>query len=182
MIKMPNRLRQENSGMSLVELLIIIAIMSITVGLSSLGLSLVFSRDAEKCANSIDSALETTRMSTMSQKGTFTLEIDTVNNRMSLTSSSAPGTELLSNSDAEFQSRVSVSLESTGGSVDISSKDKLSVTFDKSTGRVAKIYTDGDVSQNVDGTVIRIRCENSNGKKATVVLVRSTGKHYVDYQ
>ena len=52
----------DNSGISLVELIIVISIMVIMTGVMSLGLSIMFSRDTNYVAVRVDDALTETRM------------------------------------------------------------------------------------------------------------------------
>ena len=76
-----------NKGITLIEILVVVAIMSIAVGGASISISLAYSRDAEKCAKTINSALENTRMMSMSEKGNFTMELDMTNNMLYIKSS-----------------------------------------------------------------------------------------------
>lgn len=154
-----------NKGISLVEILIVVAIMSIAVGGSGVGLSLAYSRDAEKCAKTIDAALENTRMLSMSQKGTFTMEIDLENNILYIRSSESSDPV----EEEQLQRRVEISVPADA------SATSVTVQFDKSTGKVLSMSGESD-------GVLRITSENSNGKRATVVLVKGTGKHYVEYK
>lgn len=156
---------RNNKGMSLVEILVVVAIMSIAVGGSGLGLSLAYSRDAEKCAKTIDAALENTRMLSMSQKGIFTMEIDLENNMLYIHSSESSDPI----EEEQLQQRVEISVPADA------SATSVTVQFDKSTGKVLSM------SGEADG-VLRIVSENNNGKRATVVLVKGTGKHYVEYK
>jgi prepilin-type N-terminal cleavage/methylation domain-containing protein len=155
----------DNTAMSLVEILVVVAIMSIVAGSAGLGISLAYSRDAEKCAQTINAALENARMLSLSEKGTFTLELDMTNNMLYIRSSesSTPVHE------ENLQKRVQIYVP------DDTSLTGLTVQFDKSTGKV--VAMDGE-----NNGILTITAENNNGKKASVVLVKGTGKHYVDYQ
>ncbi|MBQ8598368.1 MAG: type II secretion system protein [Lachnospiraceae bacterium] len=159
------RKARNNKGISLVEILIVVAIMSLAVGGSGVGLSLAYSRDAEKCAKTIDAALENTRMLSMSQKGTFTMEIDLENNILYIRSSESSDPI----EEEQLQRRVEISVPADA------SLTSVTVQFDKSTGKVLSMSGESD-------GVLRITSENSNGKRATVVLVKGTGKHYVEYK
>lgn len=163
-----------HAGMSLVELLLVIAIISIAVGISGIGISLVFSRDCEKCAKTIDGELATAKMNAMAQKGTFIMTIDALGHSVEVNSSER-GTIL----KETVQSRVTVSFEAIGGTTDLSSAEEISIEFDKSTGKVKTVSSGGATA---DGTIFKIHCVNDNGKKATTVLVVATGKHYVEYE
>lgn len=175
MIQQYNKSRLNHAGITLIELLLVIAILSIAVGIASVSISLVFSRDSEGCAKTIDGALGTTRMNSMAQEGVLTMTIDTTA-RMVTVDSTIKGRLL----EKTIPTRVSVSFEEKGGVVDLSSNTQLVVEFDKSTGKVKTITTDGGAA--VDGTVCRIHCVSENGKTVTVILVKATGKHYVEYE
>lgn len=164
---------QENKGVTLVELLVVIAILGLTIGITGLSITLVYSRDPEKCAKAIAESLEEARRSAMTMKGTFILKIDTQTGRVEILSSERGSMEM-----KKLPERVSILLETTGGSVDISTDTSLEVEFDKGTGRVKSVKTASGV---VDGTMLSIHCDNDT-RRVTVVLVRATGKHYLEYK
>lgn len=139
-----------------------IAILAIITGATGIGISLASSRDSEKAAKQINAALENSRLCAMSRSGDFTLTIDLSNNEMTVLNE---GTE-------ELPANVDIRVQGVSGA------GSVQVQFDKSTGRVQQILVDG--TAYTDG-VLRITSENQNGKRATVVLVAGTGKHYVDY-
>lgn len=174
MAAMHKRKISDNAGISLMELLLVIAILSIAVGLAGIGISLVFSRDSERCAKTLEGALATARMNAMAQKGTFTLTVDTLGHIVKVTSS-----ERGDIMEENLPRRVTVSFEVNGGTVDLSSAEELVIEFDKATGKVKAVSGDGTAA---DGTVYKIHCESENGKRAAAVLVAATGKHYVEYE
>lgn len=155
-----------NKGITLIEILVVVAIMSIAVGGASISISLAYSRDAEKCAKTINSALENTRMMSMSEKGNFTMELDMTNNMLYIKSSEESEPVVTE----DLQRRVTISSPMDPGAATVT------VQFDKSTGKVLSMSPESS-----DG-ILRIASENNNGKKATVVLVKGTGKHYVEYK
>ena len=154
-----------NKGLSLVEILVVVAIMSIMVGGASVSVSLAYSRDAEKCAKTIDTAMENARMLSLSEKGTFTLEVDMVGNKLYIHSSESAVPVL----EEDLQKRVSIYVPGQA------SVNNVTVQFDKSTGKVVNMTGE-------DNGILRITSENNTRKKATVVLVKGTGKHYVEYK
>lgn len=172
LIKNFQRRKISNDGFSLVELIIVIAILAIAVSIAGISISLAFSRDAEKCAKEIDAALENARMNSLSREGSYTLTIDNDSSELMLVSS-VDGT-----STSSLQSGINIQFSLSGGT-DISAAKGITVEFDKSTGKVKSMMTTEGTS--VVGSLLRIRCENSRGKRATVVLVRATGKHYIEY-
>ncbi len=164
-LKEGKKIIAENKGISLVELLVVIAIMSIAVGITGISISLAYSRDAEKCAKTINAALENTRMLSLSEKGEFTMELDMVNNIVSIRNS----LETQPVHEEELQKKVKLSLSGD------TSLTLITIQFDKSTGKVVRM--DGE-----ENGILRITAENNSGKRASVVLVKGTGKHYVDYK
>lgn len=165
------KILQQNRGITLIEILVVVAILSIAVGMAGISISLLFSRDAESCAKSIDTMLETSRMRTMSREGVHSFVLDTASGECEI----APDGDR-----EELPSRVTVSLTSVG-TYDFSSNTVIEVDFDKSTGRVLALRADS-VPVNIDDvSLIRMHAENQDGKRATVVLVVATGKHFVEY-
>lgn len=156
-----NRLKLNNAGFSLMELLVVIAIMAVFTGLGGVGISMAVSRDAQKSAKIIDDALERSRLCAMSRVGDYTVEIDLSDNILTV---AGEGQE-------ELPQKVKIYV--SGETVDV-----ISIRFDKSTGKVAEILFDGVTYPE---TVLKITSENSTGKKATVVQVVNTGKHFIEY-
>lgn len=153
-----------NRGVTLVELLVVVAILSIAVGAAGISISLAYSRDAEKCAKSINAALENTRMLSLSEKGKFTMTLNMENNQITIDNSETGNVHTES-----LQKNVKIYVPGQEGTTSVS------VRFDKSTGKVAAM--DGE-----ENGILRITSENNSGKKASVVLVKGTGKHYVEYK
>jgi prepilin-type N-terminal cleavage/methylation domain-containing protein len=59
------KFRKDNSGLSLVELIIVLAIMSVLIGVASYGLSLSNGKPADECARKLASTLSHARTTTM---------------------------------------------------------------------------------------------------------------------
>ena len=62
------RMRKDNRGLSLVELVIVIAILAVVGSLVTMGLSAATSKPAEECAKKIAATLNSARMSTMGKQ------------------------------------------------------------------------------------------------------------------
>lgn len=61
---------KNNSGISLVEIIVVVAIMSVLIGVTSLGFGMVSTKSATECAEKMDISLNRCRTSTMGkQKG-----------------------------------------------------------------------------------------------------------------
>ncbi len=165
---------KEEKGVTLIEVLVVLAILVIAVGGASIGISLASSRNAEKCAREINDGLENARMLSLSRAGDYELTIDCSTRAMVL-HNEPPGTD--PDSTKNLQRRVNITLESE--EEDLSSATSITVTFDKSTGKVKTITIDGSAYA---GDIIRIHTANEEGtRQADVVLIRNTGKHYVEF-
>ncbi len=61
---------RDNKGMSLLELIIVVAIMSVMIGLTSLGISTLTGRPVEKCAQQLVTTIQHTKTMTMGKHET----------------------------------------------------------------------------------------------------------------
>lgn len=164
-----------NNGFSLVEVLLVIFILSIVVTFVSYSISLIYSRDAEKCAKMINSALETTRMSSLAQEGKFFLSIDGEHHLLKIESSE---TGIVS--QEKLPERVDISVIAQG-STDFSG-DNAIIEFDKATGKVKDVTIDGlSIGADTYNTVMISAITNGTGKKVSVMMIKMTGKHYLVY-
>jgi len=64
-------LRQNNKGYSLVELIIVVAIITVLGGTVVYSISLIFSADAKGCAHSLSTALADTKINAMGREGAY---------------------------------------------------------------------------------------------------------------
>lgn len=170
-----------NKGTSLVELLVVIAIMSILTGGITYGASLLFSKDASRCATNINDAIYQARIDAMSKAGKYTLTIMSE-------AGTGVNTAVIS-TDAEGVSPVTVYLdgESNASKTIISAKmidesgseTELSlpvvVEFDKAKGCV-KV---GSGSVSAEGIICFDISQKRGSRTDKVQLVTSTGKHTI---
>lgn len=173
--------QSDNRGLTLVELLVVIAIMSVLTGVAGLSLYLASSRNCEKCAKEIDTRLERARMFAMSKdsgSGSYMLHID-------LKEGGAYGLNTtfldVAGEKKKLQQNVTIeAFETAADGTDTSAGDITSVgiRFDPSTGKVAEVTYDGAAS---DPSVLKLKCTHDD-HTVTVVLVKNTGKHFVDYE
>ena len=63
--------KHKNSGISLVEIIVVVAIISVLVGVSSIGFGMVSTKSATQCAKNIQISLERARMNTMGKKNGY---------------------------------------------------------------------------------------------------------------
>lgn len=174
-----------NRAFSLVELIVVIAIMSVMVGLVSVGVSLAFSRDAEMVAEQIDDCMSETRMTTMSKAGKYAM-------RIQLDSGEVKGISIVSaiNSEttpADYKSysvQKKANAQCIGTLADPSSIDSgVQIEFDAANGSVLYVgaYRDtlGAAVASAPTGVYQFKV-SSRGKEEIVSLVVGTGRHYLE--
>ncbi len=69
--KNDSRIRYNNSGISLVEMIVVVAIMSVLVGALSIGLGMATTRSATQCASNMEICLNRCRTQTMGKNNGF---------------------------------------------------------------------------------------------------------------
>ena len=166
------RIKKDNSGMSLLELIAVISIMTIIVGVSSLSIGLIFSRDAERSAVIIDDELTEARMLSMSKSGIITMCINTNTDPTLNTIDIKQGGTIYKT--VRIDKSVLISM---AGSATSSPGSVIIIEFDKSNGSVKSI----NGSPAVDNGLYEIQSQSQRGssRTATVTLVANTGKHYI---
>ena len=165
-----------NSGFSLVELIVVISIMAIVTGALTYSLSLMFSRNAESTARQIDDSLSEVRMLSMAKEGRFVMRIlmDAEGNAERIA---------IYKDDTEDKS---VRLEkkavvSCSGDYSSSGGSNIEIEFDKASGNVVYVGAVRASGSTVTGAsgVYEIVVEAKN-KTKTVTLVAGTGRHFVN--
>lgn len=169
------RIENKNAGFSLVELIVVIAIMSIMLGMTGIGISLMFSRDAEKCAVEIEGGLDKVRAYSMSKPGIWYLEVkqDPTDENVYMTIYRDEG-----NAGATYKVYEKVNL----GSRAVIIPEKVEIWFNNASGAVKKVVVNDvllDLTAN-DITKIEVQNSGNENKKKTVNLVHITGKHFIE--
>ena len=181
----------KNAGFSLIELIVTIAIISIITGGITMGVSIVFSKDASKCATMLNDTLYSVRMNSMSKPGKYTMVVKNIGSTNTQyvaeitceIDGATPTSEIIyleGDSSANKINSITAKLKSGASSTDLitSASDTLSITFDKSKGCVSTITSNGTTISG-DGIIeFHITPKNGN-READVSLVTSTGKHSV---
>ncbi len=198
-----NNRTKDNRGISLVELIVVIAIMAVVVGAASLGLGMMFSRDANYVAVRIDDALSETRTLSMSKEGTFTcvIHIDpsesgknakhtvriyqTIGSAADYSAGTATTTLF-----KEIALNKSTSISITGGAGLPAAGEDVAFVFSKSKGNVTRVGEAGSEDVVTDtvftGTAasgvyeIAVTSARNASKVRKVTLVAATGRHYTD--
>ena len=176
-----------NKGYSLVELIVVIAIMAIMVGVTSLGLGMMFTRDANYVAVRIDDELTEARTLAMSREGVFvySLHIDSDSKKNSIriykvTSEADPISDSLTPyKEVPLDKSVTIDIKNKTDSettITPSAGGSLNIYFDKSNGSVKKVG-----SNSGKGVYIfKVTSTKNSSKTKEVTLVATTGRHYTE--
>ena len=175
-----------NKGFSLIELIVIIAIMGVLVGGASLGIGLVFSKDAMKCATRLNDSIYDARANSMYKAGKFELSIDNTGSANVATVSQTDVTPIISDTvyldgeDSSKKTTISARFVTEAVPAGTAISLPVSVTFDKAKGNVYSVV-DADEMTYGDGIIV-FEIEPLRGnrnRKAKVQLVTTTGKHTI---
>ena len=177
--------KKYNNGFSLIELIVIIAIMGVLVGGASLGISLVFSKDASKCATRLNDSIYEARANSMYKSGKFELIIDNSGdaNVATISHSQTDGTPAISDTvyldgvDSAKKTKISAKFVTEAEPAVTEMRLPVTVTFDKSKGNV---YSVADADRAYDDGIIVFDITPTRGNRtAKVQLVTTTGKHTI---
>ncbi len=177
-----------DKGYSLIELIVVISIMAVMVGIMSLGISMMFTRDANYVAVRIDDELTEARTLAMSRDGVFVyslhIDSDTKKNCIriyKLASEADPITDTLTPyKEVMLDKSVTIAIKNTdeGSDTDLTptAGNSLNIIFDKANGSVKKV---GTYSGKGVYTFTVTSTKNSS-KTKEVTLVATTGRHYTE--
>ena len=175
-----------NKGFSLIELIVIIAIMGVLVGGASLGIGLVFSKDAMKCATRLNDSIYDARANSMYKAGKFELSIDNSGianvatiSQTDLTPATSD-TVYLDGVDSNKKTTISAKFVTEAVPEETDLRLPLNLTFDKAKGNVYSVV-DADGMTYGDGIIV-FEIEPLRGNRnrtAKVQLVTTTGKHTI---
>ena len=169
------RNRIGNKGYSLVELIVVIAIMAVMVGVMSLGLGMMFTRDANYVAVRIDDMLTEARTASMSRAGTFTYSF-----HIDGSSPSNSYVKIDQTTDTGTTEYKRIPLDkSVTVKVNGSDANDFSVVFDKAKGNVKTVVIDGTAKSELVYE-IDVTSKKNTSKTKTVTLVTTTGRHYTE--
>lgn len=167
-------MKRNNRGFSLVELIVVVAILGVCVGIVAASISAISSSQARKCAASIDAALSRCRVSAMSRAGevylTLSVDGDGVVTVAQYEKNGDAVTEI--SSDAVGSSRCGVSYQ-VKGAADAAALDAsgLTLSFDRDTGAF-------DFTGNAKGVLTSITV-SGGGRSYVITLDALTGAHRI---
>ena len=167
------RYLKDNRGYSLVELIVVIALIALIVSTVFYSLIMVFSANAKSCANDIQRAIADCKVTTMGRSSAYMeLYRDTDQNvytRMYVMSS---GTYVPSEPQKVGTSRVYVAYVPKGGiETELLAGDKIEIRFDRASGGFTK---DGS------GNIYEKLHVQGGSKNYEIVLTELTGKSEVN--
>lgn len=161
-------MKKDNKGFSLIEVLVVLAIMGLLVG-ASINVWYYFKQaDVKQASKMVNTMLEYTRTNTMSVNASWEMKIEKdISDGIYYVTVYRDG-ELWRKHD--LGKRITVYTVKGSAETEITSSSPASITFKMDTGGVKEC---GDVE------AYRIKCED---KVVDVKIVQLTGAHYVEYQ
>lgn len=173
-------MRDDNKGFSLVELIIVVAIMTAMLGVLVFSFSMATGREAQKCAYNMSECLDRAKSIAMAKSGTNDAYVE-----ISKTTSNSyiaqyfvpdspvkkPATYHMAEEETLGSGRVVITYGS--GGTKITGATKLKITFDRLTGGVKEI--------SVGGAAVSVKdIYLSYGRGYKLVIAKGTGKHTVE--
>lgn len=186
-------MKKNNNGFSLVELMVVIAIMAILMGFASYSFGLIFSSSAKECAQKLSSQLYETRTGSMCRYGEELTIYYHKNSgsgdeytdgyyiqRATYTIKNDGTQELLSDKETKkiASSRVKITayLEGDSTPITINNATSIAISYQHSSGAFDYGIIDGvPTSYYFEKIVIE-----SGNKVYTIKMVPETGKHSIE--
>lgn len=182
-------MKRDNRGFSLVELIVVIAIMAVMIGVGILSLSLLLGTQARGCAQNVSGLLNETKTGCLSRfDETMTLSYRTKGSDKAITSDGYyaenyiytidkdANSVAISNSEIRRMgsSKVVITVYlSDGTSFELGTAKTVTISFNRSTGAFDPVTVDGT---QTDDYVEKITFA-SGAKTYTITMVQETGKH-----
>ena len=183
---------KRNEGFSLVELIVVIAILAILSTATVAGTGMLTGWNINKCVEMLDGGFSETRVSAMSKSAAYlTITRDAEGNYyMEMTGGAREkiASDDLSITYATQAEGSTVTIEG----VEITETDPLILTYDRASGAFLPMVESYDIDANqrtfvtsVEGTnVSNVYCTSleisAGDKSVTIRLVKSTGKHSIE--
>ena len=183
-------MKQNNKGLSLVELIVVIAIMAVVIGIGALSFNLLFGTQAKSCAQKVSGMLNETKTGCMSRYDeTMILSYRTAGSDPAITTAGyytenklytidkdATSVETGSEIRKMGGSRVVITVYmADGSSFVLGQNNKVTISFDRASGAFDKATTVVDGS-NGSGYIDKITFQ-SGLRTYTITMVQETGKH-----
>ena len=173
---MEANVKQDNRGLSLVEVIIVVAIMSVLIGITGFGLGMINGKPADECAQKITYSLQNSRTKAMGKYAlTYELYMEGDVLKVKETVQNDPSDAAVDSISTVGAKGVTATYKLSGDTTEysISGTNKLVIRFDRAGGGFAP----------VDPTTGKY-CEEIKISKAsttrTITLVPPTGKVTLD--
>lgn len=168
---------KDNRGFSLVELIVVIAVVAILAAGTAYGVVNLTSWRVDECVKGIDAALNETSINAMSRENCYLTLFQKSNGNYYVQVSGKQEEKL--GSDA-LTITYTVSNGTTGT---ISASQSLMITYDRSSGAFMPIITGVDGGGNLSfgtGYCTSITVSIGGSRAQTIKLSKDTGKHYME--
>lgn len=168
-------MRKDNRGITFVELIIVVAIMSILVGITGYGLGLISGKPAEECAQKTMFTIEQARTKAL---GKFQVTCELSRNASGMLQATetvikAEGDTPQTTTTVIGDANVTVVCTlSTGTTVTISGTDKIKLCFNRATGGFEPEVIGGPLCEQI--TV------SKGSTTRNIKLIPPTGKVYIE--
>ncbi len=169
-----------NKGFSLIELIVVIAVMVVVTGFIVYGVSVLSSGDANKASKTIYNQLTSTQRSTLSMSGKWSLEIinNSGTNTLNIYRDDGTGNQLQTSEKLGSRIELSYNTKNDEASAQqLGNGDRLIVTFERSTGKILDVTKNGSSIYDSGKTDLYIMA-NGRGSSSnyTVKVIYATGK------
>ena len=162
-----NREYGKNSGFTLVELIVIIAILAIMVGGVTMGISIMRKKNVDKAAKNINYKMTQIRTWNMSKDVLRDLTISKADGKFSLNDGENNDDLLDDSTNIEYVRR---------GESPVSVNDSLAIRFQRN-GTIKFVVDSNEANILNDVQAIKL----TNGTKTVkITMVADTGKHFID--
>ena len=176
-------MKKNNIGFSLVELMVVIAIMAVLMGLASYSFGLILSSSAKECAQKLSSQLYETRTGSMCRYGeelTIKYSDGYYIQRATYTINKDGMQEPLSDQESKkiASSRVKITAYLEGDSTPyiINSTTEITVSYNHSSGE----FTYPSINNVQQTSYLEKIVIESGSKVYTIKMVPETGKHSIE--
>lgn len=190
-------MKQDNRGFSLVELIVVIAIMAIMIGVGILSISLLFGTQARGCSQKVSSMLNETKTGCLSRfdetmtltyctKGqdgnkSFTTDGYYAISKIYTINKNGDRVPVGNNSSTEVRSMGSGNVVITvylsdGSSFELGTDKEITISYDRSSGAFDPVIVDGSQTSNY----IEKITFTSGTRTYTITMVKETGKHTLE--
>ena len=169
--------KKSNAGFSLVELMVVVAIISVLIGAVAITYSIVGKANAKSYATTLKQAIATARSETMGRvQNTYEL-ILTGESDGTVYVQVGQGTRR----EEVASSKIPMDIYSDGVHIPMGAGMVFRVKFSKADGRITSMQFDGAPSGAfVSPGELCFECGDPSGKHYTVHVVKQTGKVYMD--